>query len=128
MSQANPVWDAPRIHSELLKFGIEVSQTASRNISCALDNRRRNPGGPSWPITPTKFVASDFSVVPTATGRLLFVLVMFAHHRRRVVHVAVTEHPRGGMDGATISRSGRPKNSGRTSVDRVPITQHWLIP
>ena len=38
-------------------------------------------------------MAADFFVVPTATGRLLFVLVMLAHHRRRVVHVAVTEHP-----------------------------------
>jgi hypothetical protein len=31
--------------------------------------------------------------VPTATYRLLFVLVILAHHRRRVVHVAVTAHP-----------------------------------
>ena len=38
-------------------------------------------------------MAADFFVVPTATGRLLFVLVMLAHHRRRVVHVAVTAHP-----------------------------------
>src|SRR5438132_9398307 len=29
----------------------------------------------------------------TATGRLLFVLVILAHARRRVAHVAVTEHP-----------------------------------
>jgi putative transposase len=32
-------------------------------------------------------------VVPTATCRLLFVLVLLAHDRRRVVHVAVTNHP-----------------------------------
>ncbi len=38
-------------------------------------------------------MAADFFVVPTAIGRLLFVLVMLAHHRRRVVHVAVTGHP-----------------------------------
>ena len=38
-------------------------------------------------------MAADFFVVPTATGRLLFVLVVLAHHRRRVVHVAVAEHP-----------------------------------
>src|SRR5262249_39373168 len=37
--------------------------------------------------------AADFFVVPTATCRLLFVLVILAHERRRVVHVAVTEHP-----------------------------------
>src|SRR5258705_11539753 len=27
MSKANPLWGAPRIHGELLKLGIEVSQT-----------------------------------------------------------------------------------------------------
>jgi putative transposase len=32
-------------------------------------------------------------VVPTATCRLLFVLVILAHVRRRVVHVAVTDDP-----------------------------------
>jgi putative transposase len=32
-------------------------------------------------------------VVPTATCRLLFVLVILAHERRRIVHVAVTSSP-----------------------------------
>jgi putative transposase len=31
--------------------------------------------------------------VPTATYRLLFVLVLLAHERRRLVHVAVTSNP-----------------------------------
>jgi hypothetical protein len=31
--------------------------------------------------------------VPTVTYRLLFVLVILAHDRRRIVHVAVTDHP-----------------------------------
>jgi hypothetical protein len=26
MSQANPLWGAPRIHGELLKLGIKISQ------------------------------------------------------------------------------------------------------
>ena len=38
-------------------------------------------------------MAADFFVVPTATYRLLFVLVILAHDCRRVVHVAVTDHP-----------------------------------
>jgi transposase InsO family protein len=38
-------------------------------------------------------IAADFFVVPTATYRLLFVLVLLAHDRRRIVHVAVTDHP-----------------------------------
>ena len=38
-------------------------------------------------------MAVDFFVVPTVTFRMLFVLVILAHERRRIVHVAVTEHP-----------------------------------
>ena len=38
-------------------------------------------------------MAADFFVVPTVTYRLLFVLVLLAHDRRRIVHVAVTAHP-----------------------------------
>ena len=38
-------------------------------------------------------VSTDFFTVSTLTGRMLFVLVLMSHHRRRVVHVNVTEHP-----------------------------------
>jgi transposase InsO family protein len=37
--------------------------------------------------------SADFFVVPTATFRLLFVFVILSHHRRRVVHFAVTTNP-----------------------------------
>src|SRR6266851_4585326 len=40
-----------------------------------------------------QIVAADFFVVPTATYRLMFVLVLLAHDRRRIRHVAVTAHP-----------------------------------
>lgn len=35
----------------------------------------------------------DFFVVPTAKLKVLFVLVILGHDRRRVLHVNVTEHP-----------------------------------
>ena len=35
----------------------------------------------------------DFFTVPTVTGRILFVFVVILHHRRRIVHFNVTEHP-----------------------------------
>jgi hypothetical protein len=38
-------------------------------------------------------VALDFFVVPTVTFRVLFVLVILAHDRRRIVHFNITEHP-----------------------------------
>jgi hypothetical protein len=35
----------------------------------------------------------DFFTVPTLIGSVLFVLVLLTHHRRRIVHLAITEHP-----------------------------------
>ncbi len=43
-----------------------------------------------------QIMAADFFVVPTVTFRLLFVLVILAHDRRRILHVAVTDHPTAG--------------------------------
>src|SRR5216683_472572 len=93
MAQANPRWGAPRLHGELLKLGIDVCQaTVAKYIV-----RRRQPPSQTWRTFLAnhigQIVAADFFVVPTATGRLLFVLVILAHLRRRVVHVAVTGHP-----------------------------------
>jgi putative transposase len=38
-------------------------------------------------------VSIDFFAVPTITGRILFVFIVLRHHRRRIVHVNVTDHP-----------------------------------
>jgi putative transposase len=93
MSETNSLWGAPRIHGELLKLGIDVSQATVAKYM----RRRSRPPSQSWRTFSTnhleQITAADFFVVPTATGRLLFVLVMLAHHRRHVVHVAVTAHP-----------------------------------
>jgi putative transposase len=93
MAEANPLWGAPRIHGELLKLGIHVSQaTVAKYMP-----RHRRPPSQTWRTFLTnhlgQITAADFFVVPTATCRLLFVLVILAHQRRRVVHVAVTSHP-----------------------------------
>jgi hypothetical protein len=40
-----------------------------------------------------ELIALDFFTVPTATFRVLFVLVVLSHGRRRLVHFNVTEHP-----------------------------------
>ena len=40
-----------------------------------------------------ELVAIDFFTVPTATSRVLFVLVVLAHERRRVLHFNITVHP-----------------------------------
>jgi putative transposase len=93
MAEANPLWGAPRIHGELLKLGIDVSQaTVARYMP-----RHRRPPSQTWRTFLAnhvdQIVAADFFIVPTVTYRLLFVLVILAHQRRRVTHVAVTAHP-----------------------------------
>jgi len=93
MSHDNPLWGAPRIHGELLKLGVDVCQASVAKYMM----RRAKPPSQTWRTFLTKHVqqiaAADFFVVPTATCRLLFVLVILAHERRRIVHVAVTDHP-----------------------------------
>ena len=93
MSEANPLWGAPRIHGELLKLGIEVCQATVAKYMV----RNGQPPSQTWRTFLANHagqaVAADFFVVPTVTCRLLFVLVLLAHERRRVVHVTVTDHP-----------------------------------
>ncbi len=90
---ANPLWGAPRIHGEWQKLGVDVSE---RTVSRLL-GRPRRPPSQTWRTFLTNHVAAlasiDFFTVPTVTGRVLFVLVVLLHHRRRIVHVNVTEHP-----------------------------------
>ena len=93
MAEANPRWGAPRIHGELLKLGIDVSQATVAKYM----GRRRRPPSQTWRTFLSnhvgQIVAADFFVVPTVTFRLVFVLVLLAHDRRRIRHVAVTAHP-----------------------------------
>jgi transposase InsO family protein len=93
MATANPLSGAPRIHGELLKLGIRV---AERTVSRLMPNRRPQPSQ-IWRTFLANhvrdLVSIDFFTVPTARLRVLFVLLVLAHHRRRVVHFNVTEHP-----------------------------------
>ena len=93
IAEANPLWGAPRIHDELLKIGINVSQASVARYMA----RHWRPPSQTWRTFLAnhvdQIVATDFFIVPTVTYRLLFVLVILAHQRRGVVHVAVTAHP-----------------------------------
>jgi transposase InsO family protein len=93
MSKANPLWGAPRIHGELLKLGIEVSQaTVAKYMS-----RQGRPPSQTWRTFLEnhlqQIVATDFLVVRTVSFRLLFVFVVVGHHRRHAVHFNVTAQP-----------------------------------
>jgi hypothetical protein len=91
MAEQNPRWGAPRIHGELLKLGSAISQATLATYVA----RGRRPPSQTWRTFLANHVHQivDSFVVPTATYRLLFVLVILGHDRRRVVHTAVTAHP-----------------------------------
>jgi len=93
MAAANPLWGAPRIHGELLKLGVEISE---RTVSRLIPKQNKEPSQ-TWKTFLTnhvgQLVSIDFFTVPTLQLRVLFVLVVLAHERRRVLHFNVTEHP-----------------------------------
>ena len=93
MSSANVLWGAPRLHGELLKLGIEVSQATVAKYMV----KHRKPPSQTWRTFlenhVKQLVSVDFFVVPTVSFRILYVFLVLAHERRRVVHFNVTEHP-----------------------------------
>jgi putative transposase len=93
MSKANPLWGAPRIHGELLKLGIKVSQaTVGRWMPW-----RPKVHSPTWRTFLRNHLpdiaAIDMFVVVIATFRLLYALIVLSLDRRRVVHFEVTKNP-----------------------------------
>ena len=62
-----------------------------------VSTRVRKPSSPTWKAFLNNhvqdIVACDFFTVPTATFRVLFVFIILAHERRRIVHFNITEHP-----------------------------------
>jgi hypothetical protein len=96
MSTANPLWGAPRIHGEILKLGIQVSQaTVARYMV-----RRPPLRSPTWRSFLRNHMdgiaALDMFVVASASFRLLYVMVVLRHDRRKIEHLAVTQYPTAG--------------------------------
>jgi hypothetical protein len=96
MSAANPLWGAPRIHGELLKLGIEISQATVAKYML----RRRGMPSPTWRSflrnQAQGITAIDMFVVASASFRLLDVMIILAHDRRKIVRLDVTRHSTAG--------------------------------
>src|SRR4029077_2393811 len=89
MSRENPLWGSPRIHGELLKLGIEISETSVAKYMA----RRRKPPSQTWRTfldnhahnlrirSRTSLVSVDFFTVPTIRFQVLYVFLVLAHDR-----------------------------------------------
>jgi putative transposase len=125
-----PALGCPRIHGELLKLGIEITEPTVAKYMV----RHRKPPSQTWRTfleTHVKSMVSvDFFTVPTIRFEILCVFLVLAHDRRRILHFGVTAHPTAEW---TASNFGRPfpgtmrlaiccaivtRSSGRTSSTR----------
>jgi transposase InsO family protein len=93
MQGNNIGWGAPRIHGELLKLGIDISQaTVSKYML-----QSKKPPSQTWRAFLNNHTdcvaATDFFTVPTARFRVLYVFIVLSHDRRHIVHFNATEHP-----------------------------------
>ena len=100
---ANPLWGAPRIHGEPLKRGIKVCEaTVSKYMI-----RRFGPPSQTWRTFldnhARDLIALDFFTVPTATIRILFVLIVLSHDRRSCVEASCRSSSTGPVLAASSS-------------------------
>ncbi len=93
LSRENPLWGAPHIHGELLKLGIDIGETSVSKYMVL----HRKPPSQTWRTFLDNhlktLVSVDFFVVPTIRFQILYVFLVLAHERRRILHFAVTAHP-----------------------------------
>lgn len=117
---------APRIHSELLQFGFQISEPT---VSRYLQRLKRRTGGEKakrW----LAFLhdhrevmgAFDFFTVPTLTFQVLYCLFVIEHHLRRILHFQYRGATNRGLDrtaiagGAAIALPARISNAPRHTV------------
>jgi putative transposase len=95
MWSSNPMWGSKRIQAELPKLGIAVSDSTIRKYRTR--TRRADQTWKTFLHNHAKeLVSVDFFSVPAATFRVLYVFLVLAHERRKVMHFNVTDSPSAG--------------------------------
>ena len=89
----NPVWGAPLIHGEPLKLGINIAESSVSKYLV----RGNKPPSQTWRTFlenhAQQMVSIDFFTVPTIRFHVLYVFLVLADDRRRILHFNVTAHP-----------------------------------
>jgi len=90
----NPMWGVPRIHGEIQKLGIKISQATVWRYT---PKDKNNKTGQRWKTFlknhASEIISIDFFCVPTVNFKLLHVLVFLSHGRRKIVHYNITQNP-----------------------------------
>ena len=94
MANENTKWGAPRIHGELQKLGFDISESTVQRY---IPKSRKRTDGKNWKIFlknhSKEIISIDFLTVPTVNFKLLHVLVIIEHHRRKLFYFNVTKNP-----------------------------------
>jgi len=95
----NPTLSPEKIHERLIALNI-VDAPAPNTIAKYIRDKRKPPSEKqkqSWQTFLRNHAkgiwAMDFAVVPTLTFKVLYVLLIISHDRRKIEHFAVTGHP-----------------------------------
>ena len=123
MCRENPYWGAPRIHGELLKLGINIGESSVSKYTV----RSRKPPSQTWRTFlenhAQQLVSIDFFTVPTIRFQVLYVFLVLAHDRRRMLHFNVTAHPTAEWTPRSPVQRFTPNDSDAVH-DRGSVLQH----
>jgi hypothetical protein len=94
MAAENPLWGAPRIHSEILKLGYKMCESTVQRY---MPKKGKRSNGQNWKTFLKNYskdiISIDFLTVPTINFKLMYVLVIIEHQRRKLIHFNVTRNP-----------------------------------
>src|ERR1035437_3967675 len=94
MTNENSSWGAPRIHGELKKLGFDVSEST---VLRYMPKRNGRTTGQNWKTFlkyySKEIISVDFLTVPTINFKLINVLVVIEHHRRKIINFNITKNP-----------------------------------
>ena len=94
LANENPLWGAPRIHGEMRKLGIKISE---RSVSRLLPKDRNPWRRQSWMTFLRNhrqhIISIDFFTTFTPSFKQIFGFVMMEHGRRKIIYTAATHKP-----------------------------------
>ena len=94
MANENTQWGVPRIHGELLKLGFDISESTVQRY---MHRKGKRTTGQNWKTFlknhSKEIVSIDFLTVPTINFKLVYILVIIEHDRRKLIYFNVTMNP-----------------------------------
>jgi hypothetical protein len=94
MANENPQWGAPRINGELQNPGFDISEFTVQRYMLKKGKRNNGQNWKTFLKNHSKDIISiDFLTVPTVHFKLLHVLVVIEHHRRKLIYFNATRNP-----------------------------------